>query len=1259
MSQQSMSSPIDWRLRLAGAAAAALTVAGGLVPGEAVVGASQDPTSCPSDRIALVNGGFEEPLAATNRWTPFAEKDVPGWETTATDGRIELWNGSFGRVSHADGNQHAELNAYQVSTLFQDVPTIPGTIVDFQVFHRGRAGVDTAEMQFGPPDGPANFTRTMIDGNTAWGRYTGAYTIPAGQTLTRFAFASISAAGGNGAVGNFLDGVQFGTSPCVITDKTVTNLAGTAPAHPGEVLEYAVTAVNQGGNDAAGAVITDSIPANTTYVPGSLTINGVASSDGADDDPAEYDAAGRQVRFRVGAGATGTTGGNLASGQAVTARFRVNVLESADGTTIANTAQTAYKNPISDGAMLSASNDTVIAVVRPAIDVVKSLTGVTDPDNDQVTVGDELSFGITARNAGTEALATVTVSDPRLPRLTCPSTSRLGAPFANGASGLAVGDQVTCTGTMVVAQGDIDAGEATNTVTAAGTSATGIPVSDSDRVTVPTRAAEPALRLTKTGSPAGGLRAGDAMTFTMVATNVGNVTLDGVSVTDPSLGDLTCVPAAPAVLAPGQAMVCSGSRVVTQAEADAGEAKNTAQATGTDPAGHPVTATGSAVTPTAPRAALLTVKKAIAGHDDADHNGSISVGDTLRYEITATNAGNVTQTAVTISDPRLGAMTCTPEQPATLQPGEHLTCTGSTTVTQADVDAGEVANTATATGTPPPGLTTPPAAHTVDAPTEPARPGLSVTKNLVSATDPDQSSSITPGDLLTYRITAANSGNVVLRGVGVSDPLLLVLECDHENPRTLAPGESLTCTGSYLVTPADASARKRTNTATASGTAPGGGTVRGSDTVTVPITAADPQLTVTKAVSANDDANDSGTVDPGDTLTYTIVVANTGNVVLADISLEDSLVPISCAVPPSLTPGASFTCTSPLPVTQVHQDAGTIVNRVVATGRSPNSELIAAFDEAVVATEGRRPDATLDKVVTGVDDGGDGRADVGDVASFRFTLTNTGNVTLAGARIDDDRVAALECGTGQPVALPPGASLTCTGKAPITQADQNAGAMTDHAIANADHPTGSITREDHAVVIPAAARPALTVTKAARDADGNAAGTLGEAVTFTITAENSGNVTLYGVVIVDHLVPRLDCGTSTPATLRPGDALVCRAMMSIRIADVDAASLTNIATATGDDPSGRPVTGVGTALIDTVPSAPSVERSTLFPSAPLGAVVAPSPPAAPGSTGATVGSSGGLLPFTGSDIGFWLRLAVVLTVAGFLVALGTRRKAQR
>jgi uncharacterized repeat protein (TIGR01451 family)/fimbrial isopeptide formation D2 family protein len=534
-----------------------------------------------------------------------------------------------------------------------------------------------------------------------------------------------------------------------------------------------------------------------------------------------------------------------------------------------------------------------------------------------------------------------------------------------------------------------------------------------------------------------------------------------------------------------------------------------------------------------------------------------------------------------------------------------------------------------------------------------------VAKNLVSALDPDRSSSITPGDLLTYRITAANSGNVVLSGVGVSDPLLAALDCDDDNPSTLAPGRSITCTGTYLVTPADASARRRTNTATAAGTAPGGGTVRGSDTVTVPVTAADPQLTVTKSVTANDDANDSGSVDPGDTLTYSIVVANTGNVILTDISVDDSLVPISCAVPPSLTPGASFTCTSRLPVTQAHQDAGEIVNRVVAAGRSPNSVLIADFDEMVVATEGRIPDATLDKVVTGVDEGGDGRADVGDVASFRFTLKNTGNVTLTSARISDDRVTALDCGPVQPAALLPGAMLTCTGTAPITQADQDAGAMIDHAIANADHRTGSITREDHAVVNPVPARPALTVTKAAHDAGEGPGATLGQTVTYTITAKNSGNVTLYGVTITDPLVPLLDCAAA-PANLAPGDALVCTGKVTVRTDDVDATFLANVATASGDDPSGRPVTGVGTALIDTVVAAVGVERSNLFPTTPLGGVVVDPLTPAPMPRGNTVGPHGGsALPATGADTARQAGLGLLLLGSALVTRWAGRLRPNR
>ena len=56
----------------------------------------------------------------------------------------------------------------------------------------------------------------------------------------------------------------------------------------------------------------------------------------------------------------------------------------------------------------------------------------------------------------------------------------------------------------------------------------------------------------------------------------------------------------------------------------------------------------------------------------------------------------MTLTGVTIADPKLGTLVCTPPQPATLAPGEQLVCTGSYTLTQADLNAGPVHNTATA-----------------------------------------------------------------------------------------------------------------------------------------------------------------------------------------------------------------------------------------------------------------------------------------------------------------------------------------------------------------------------------------------------------------------------------------------------------------------------------------------------------------------------------------------------------------------------------
>jgi hypothetical protein len=165
---------------------------------------------------ALINGSFEEPAVTSKNMHEILgdssqtgdPKHVPGWLTTATDHKIELWKSGKLGVPSDDGAQFAELNANQVSTLYQEVATVPGTVMSWRLSHRGREGKDTMELAIGPPDNLVA-QQQFTDDKTAWGRYEGTYTVPAGQLTTRFAFRSISAAGGSPTLGNFLDGIYF------------------------------------------------------------------------------------------------------------------------------------------------------------------------------------------------------------------------------------------------------------------------------------------------------------------------------------------------------------------------------------------------------------------------------------------------------------------------------------------------------------------------------------------------------------------------------------------------------------------------------------------------------------------------------------------------------------------------------------------------------------------------------------------------------------------------------------------------------------------------------------------------------------------------------------------------------------------------------------------------------------------------------------------------------------------------------------------
>src|SRR5262249_18716237 len=139
-----------------------------------------------------------------------------------------------------------------------------------------------------------------------------------------------------------------------------------------------------------------------------------------------------------------------------------------------------------------------------------------------------------------------------------------------------------------------------------------------------------------------------------------------------------------ASLAPNATTSCSGLYTVTQADIDAGSVTNSATA---------CAASNLCSSSTVINTLIQNPHISLTKTADTDY---YTVGQVIHYTLVAKNDGNVTLTNVSITDTKLSTLTCTPPQPATLAVGGTLTCTGSYTITSADMVAGSVTNVATA-----------------------------------------------------------------------------------------------------------------------------------------------------------------------------------------------------------------------------------------------------------------------------------------------------------------------------------------------------------------------------------------------------------------------------------------------------------------------------------------------------------------------------------------------------------------------------------
>lgn len=267
--------------------------------------------------------------------------------------------------------------------------------------------------------------------------------------------------------------------------------------------------------------------------------------------------------------------------------------------------------------------------------------------------------------------------------------------------------------------------------------------------------------------------------------------------------------------------------------------------------------------------AALSVAKALTGNADEDASGTISLGDTLTYTVTATNDGSVTLNNVVVSDdliiPTAGTTPCT-----SVAPDGICTLVGIHTVTQADVNAGEIVNIGSAVSD-----ETAPVTAQVTTPV-PQEAALTLTKT-GTLNDDDGTSGPSAGDTISYVFTVDNTGNVTLTDITLNDPQITVV---GGLIASLAPGASdtATFTGSYTVTQTDIDAGSFTNTAEANSNEGAGNT--DSDTRS---------LSVVPELSIGPDAVDFGTQAVDTTSpALSATLQNTGNV---DVSVDSVSAP--------------------------------------------------------------------------------------------------------------------------------------------------------------------------------------------------------------------------------------------------------------------------------------------------------------------------------------------------------------------------------
>ncbi len=192
-------------------------------------------------------------------------------------------------------------------------------------------------------------------------------------------------------------------------------------------------------------------------------------------------------------------------------------------------------------------------------------------------------------------------------------------------------------------------------------------------------------------------------------------------------------------------------------------------------------------------------------------------------------------------------------------------------------------------------------------------------------------------------------------------------------------------------------------------------------------------------------------------------------------------------------------------------------------------------------------------------------ATVGDSITYTYTITNTSD-NLTGLKLVDDKIGEIDI----PDQLLSGENITATASYIVSQTDYSNDATQLVNIATLTSSENITATASETVAL----NPYNTTLQVTKEADTNVA-ELGDVITYTYSVSNNGVVEIENISLSDNKLGNIPLLSEnvTVTSLLPGENITAVATYTVAFGDLLAGSIKNTATATGEDPNGKPVIG--------------------------------------------------------------------------------------